>query len=262
MIISQVKTVTPKMAREWLKNHNNSNRNLNLNRAKFYRDIILQGKWETTHQGIAFFENGELADGQHRLKGIDLANIAVEVLVTQGLKREGALAIDNGRVRSTHDQLKIAGIGGLTNTGAAILRILATKGNSETPNIYKLEEYFTRHTDMVLLGQELAKGNVKKITSAPICAALAVCSLYVNEDDVKRFMEVLKTGIPPEPIRNVDFTVVRYRNHLIQSTHNQNGSEPRRALMKKTMRVFKAYIEGQELSKFLEQSDFIYPIPD
>lgn len=109
MIVTQIITVTPEMAKEWLEKHNNQNRSLNIERAKVYRDIILSNNWVVTHQGIAFSDDGNLIDGQHRLKGIDLSGIAVEVMVTKGLQFCDTKAIDNGRVRSMQDQLRIAG---------------------------------------------------------------------------------------------------------------------------------------------------------
>ena len=39
----------------------------------------------TTHQGIAFDENGVLQDGQHRLCAIVSANKPVDMMVTSGL---------------------------------------------------------------------------------------------------------------------------------------------------------------------------------
>lgn len=262
-INAQIILVTPRMATDWLKNNNGSNRTLNINRAKIYRDIILQGKWETTHQGIAFFENGELADGQHRLKGIEMADVAVWVMVTYGIKKTAALAMDNGRVRSIHDQLRISGVGALNNTGAAILRFLLAKGEAIAPNIYQLQDYFERHTNLILFAQELSAGSVKGVTSAPVCAAIAVCSLYSSEEEARRFMTILKTGIPPEPVTERDFTVVRFRNYLIQNkSATAHGTVERKKIAMKTMRVYKAYMDNQSLSKFSEQSDFIYKIPD
>lgn len=171
--------------------------------------------------------------------------------------------MDNGRVRSVHDQLRISGVGALSNTGAAILRFLSTKGESAVPNIYQLQDYFERNTDLVLFAQELSVGAIKGVTSAPVCAAIAVCSLYSSEDDAKRFMTILKTGIPPEPVTERDFSVVRFRNFLIQNKKaTAHGNVERKKLAMKTMRVYKAYMDNQSLSKFSEQSDFIYKIPD
>ena len=261
-ITTTLMLVTPEMAKGWLEKCNITNRTLNIESAKKYRDIILQGHWETTHQGIAFYENGELADGQHRLKGIELAGIAVEVLVTQGLKKTAALAMDNGRIRSSHDQFRIAGITHLTNTGVAILKFLMLKGEAKTPNIYEQQAYYERNAELILFAQSLTAGAVKGVTSAPVVAAIAVCSLYSSQDDARRFMQILKTGIPPEPVEPSDFTVVRFRNYLINNKNLNHGSVERKKTAMKVMRVYKAYMEKQALEKFVDQSAFIYPIPD
>lgn len=55
-----------------------------------------------THQGIAFDENGELVDGQHRLNAIVEANIPVQMNVTYNVHRAPGevFTIDMGRKRT------------------------------------------------------------------------------------------------------------------------------------------------------------------
>jgi hypothetical protein len=79
-ITSEIQTVTPDMARTWLKNNTN-NHPVSARRVQ----LIAKGKWCVTHQGIAFGPNGELYDGQHRLLAIVMANVPVPVLVTRGV---------------------------------------------------------------------------------------------------------------------------------------------------------------------------------
>lgn len=62
-------------------------------------------------------------------------------------------------------------------------------------------------------------------------------------------------------MRAKGLTAIRFRNHLLQTIYS-HGAESRRVVMRKTIRAFKAYIEGKELNKFLGQSDFVYQIPE
>ncbi|MDD0824608.1 hypothetical protein PTQ27_09075 [Mannheimia sp. AT1] len=262
MIVTQIITVTPKMASEWLSKCNNQNRSLNIKRAKVYRDIILSGNWVVTHQGIAFSDNGDLIDGQHRLKGIELSDTAVEVMVTKGLTFNDTKAIDNGRVRSMQDQLRIAGYSELSLIGAAILKILADKGNAQPPNLFKYEDYFLRNRNLVLFGQNLGRSTKKGVTSAPILASLAVCSLYYGEAEVERFMDMLVTGIMPDDRKAGDVTAIKFREHLLSSKNTTHGQEERKKLMKKTMRAFKNYAEGKVIKQIKQPEEFDFKIPD
>ncbi|MEG9482804.1 hypothetical protein V6W59_11100 [Mannheimia sp. HC-2023] len=262
MIVTQIITVTPEMAKEWLEKHNNQNRSLNIERAKVYKDIILSNNWIITHQGIAFSDDGELIDGQHRLKGIELAGIPVKVMVTKGLTFADTKAIDNGRVRSMQDQLRIAGYSELSTLGAAILKILADKGGAKSPNIFRYEDYFIRNKGMVLFGQHLGRNTKKGITTAPILAALAVCSLHFGEEEVERFMKMLVTGIMPDDRKAGDVTAIKFREHLLSLDIRAHGSAERKSLMKKTMRAFKNYAEGKAIKQIKLPEEFDFKIPD
>ena len=82
---------------------NTNNRAFSPANYKQWRDVVLRGEWEVTNQGIAFLKNGSLADGQHRLVGILLAGVNVEVEVTYGLTERERDAIDIGRKRTVSD---------------------------------------------------------------------------------------------------------------------------------------------------------------
>ncbi len=105
--------VTPAMAEAWLEN-NFRNRPLSEDVVVAYARDMKSGQWVPTHQGIAFNENDDLIDGQHRLHAIVRSGVTVRMMVTFGLKAKIAGkemttmdAVDRGRTRSVADQLKI-----------------------------------------------------------------------------------------------------------------------------------------------------------
>ena len=82
---TKVTTITPEMAREWLKKNMHNNRPVLKATVHNYARQMRCGTWNLTHQGIAFDQNGELVDGQHRLSAIIEANVPVKMNVTYGL---------------------------------------------------------------------------------------------------------------------------------------------------------------------------------
>lgn len=123
--------VTKPLAEQWLKN-NFGNRPVSEDTVNAYARDAACGKWLTTHQGIAFSDNDELIDGQHRLLGIVKSGVACDLLVSFGWPRtipgraeKRMDVIDRGRTRSVADQLKIQH--GLKNGGliASISNCLA-----------------------------------------------------------------------------------------------------------------------------------------
>lgn len=84
--------VTPEKAEKWLAECNTHNRRENEARSDRYANYIRKHQFATTHQGIAFDQDGVLLDGQNRLRAIIKAHTAVELLVVRGLDR----TINNG----------------------------------------------------------------------------------------------------------------------------------------------------------------------
>jgi len=109
---TQVITVTPDMAREWLAKNMKHNRPVMKNTVHGYARQMRNGTWNLTHQGIAFDENGELIDGQHRLSAIVEANIPVKMNVTYNVHRaQGEVfTIDMGRKRTFANVIAMSGI--------------------------------------------------------------------------------------------------------------------------------------------------------
>jgi hypothetical protein len=112
-VISVWIEVTPDMAHRWLKT-NFRNRPVTPDTVLSYARDMALGRWQPTHQGIAFNDRDELIDGQHRLIAVIKCGLTVRMMVTFGLPSEieGAEVttmdcVDRGRTRSVADQLKI-----------------------------------------------------------------------------------------------------------------------------------------------------------
>lgn len=100
--------ITPAIAADWLE-HNDANRNLRDARVSAVVRDILDGNFQPTHQGVAFYASGKLADGQHRLRAVVVANKTVVMQVTRGLPEEARPVIDTGTKRTLGDVLHFGG---------------------------------------------------------------------------------------------------------------------------------------------------------
>jgi hypothetical protein len=110
---SQWIDITPALAEKWI-NNNFRNRPLRDDTVKAYARDMINGVWIPTHQGLAFNDEDELIDGQHRLHAIVLSGVTVQTMVTFGLPSQIAGkemttmdAVDRGATRSVGDQLVI-----------------------------------------------------------------------------------------------------------------------------------------------------------
>lgn len=130
MLQAMVMTITPQQALEWL-NKNSSNRPLSHARIRQYVKDITDGNFGLTGEAIRFFEDGSLADGQHRLTAIVKACKPITTLVVFGLDRKVASYIDTGKSRTAADVLcMFSGVGDADSKAlATAIRMVVTHDN-------------------------------------------------------------------------------------------------------------------------------------
>lgn len=97
----RLRLVTPEMAREWLSQFNLSNRKIQEEHIKVIARDIQDGYWMVNAQPICFAgdpehpsEETRLLNGQHRLRGIVLANMPIEIPVAINIQPEAFATYD------------------------------------------------------------------------------------------------------------------------------------------------------------------------
>ena len=121
MITSKVMLVTPEQAALWL-TKNTHNRPLQDARVQPIVADILAGRWQARNCTIAFFIDGTLGDGQHRLTALVKAGIAVECTVQFGYPMD--TKFDENKPRTHADNLHIGGAKNCTVASAAIMTLV------------------------------------------------------------------------------------------------------------------------------------------
>lgn len=109
-MISKIMIVSPAMARQWLKliNHN-FNRKLKHALVHQLATDIRAGRWRPNGESIVFDKNGRLIDGQHRLHAIVEADLAVELVVVEGVEPDAIVTIDSTPCRTPAEVLRMKG---------------------------------------------------------------------------------------------------------------------------------------------------------
>lgn len=256
----EMMTVTPELAQRWLSQRNTRNRNISVQKVQSYSSDMKSGRWQATHQNaIAFYKDGNLADGQHRLSAIVASGISIELMVWWGLEDKSAYGIDAHRMRKTHDQIKIAGGADWINKDIiACARMLMPegKGRSTIQSPQKIVEFCGPHKDALIFSVEKLP---KSYANAPLRSAVAAAFYHVPHDVLSNWCEVMKTGIGESKIAR---TVLVLRERLIRDPALRSGSgNYREQCMRMAMRSIQAYSEGLVLSKLYEPKDRIYEIP-
>jgi len=253
--------VTPAIATEWLKK-NSANRLLKDEQVKALARAMKANRFYSTHQGIAFYEDGTLADGQHRLHAIVQSQTTQKLLVTMNLPKDAIAAIDVGAKRGMHDVMKILDYPEwMTRDPIAIARALMSKliNTREAHLFHDVVDYMNRHAESIRFANELTITKRRRLTHA-VVAASYVCAYEAGESKAKirRFAEILASG---EISAKHENSAIRAREYLLTSGAAFSGVD-RLDTAKRLHRALWAFCREEPLAKLQAQSEFKYPIPE
>lgn len=257
-----IENVTPSKATSWL-NLNNTNRKLREGVAEKYADDMRNGRWTACPVPISFYDDGNVADGQHRLWAIVESGVAQRFPIARGLKREDGLNIDTGLGRSLVDNARISrSETGLTNEMVAIARSLVDGGHSNASNnnrqrsISERLSMFEQHREVVQwVTSNGPRG--KSIRNAIVMAAMAR-AWYVEKDKdrLRRFADVLSSGLYEG---DGETAAVALRNYIL-TKHAINTSALWRDTFLKAQNAIHYFMAGKRLTVIKAVADEAYPL--
>lgn len=252
--------VTPEMASQWLEKNNTGNRNIRKGDVEVLKLIIEQGLWETTHQGLAFYDDGTVADGQHRLSAIAQAGVGVWVNVTTGLPRRAVHAIDGGTLRTKLDRLHFSGVQSDTHRvsvcGLLIAQYKAEEAGRERWTTAKVpsrefEDFYSKFLEAIEFALSFKRPDR---CPAPMTAAVASAWYTQDRDRLAEFMAVMHSGETSSPR---DRAAIRLRDHINQGKYGA-GSPARNDLFLRCCGALRYFIAGQPLSKLYATPDHAF----
>jgi len=254
--------ITPEMAARWLEDNNIGNRNIRKGDVEILRSIIEQRLWEPTHQGIAFYEDRTLADGQHRLTAIVQAGIGVWANVTTGLTKSSIHAIDGGIVRTKLDRLHFAGIPSDTHRvsvcGLMIAQYKTEEAGRERWATAKIpsrefEDFYEKFLESI---EFVLSHKRPDRCPAPMTAAVASAWYTQDRDRLAEFMAVMHSG---ETGSSRDGAAIRLRDHINKGKYGA-GSPARNDLFLRCCGALKYFIAGKPLSKLYATPEHAFPL--
>jgi hypothetical protein len=205
--------------------------------------------WRNTHQNcIAFYDDGVLADGQHRLSAIVKTELPLEMFIATGLSKEDGAAIDQGRSRKLTDALVIGGMvesSKYISAQCAILRMIraAETGDIRAMTASATAAKIAEIKDGIHFATEntgLAKSGVG---NASVRGAVAVAFYEMPAWKLERFCRVLVSGMPEGP---EDMMIIRVRNWLMEGGVGSAARDKMDAY-RIVMNFLKAYNAGKDL---------------
>lgn len=233
-LASEITLVTPDMARDYL-TRNHSNRRLGKAAIRALAGAINRGEWQLTHQGLAFDEDGNLLDGQHRLHAVIAADTAVPMMITTGLPRASFTALDQGHRRQAGQIIDIPN----PHLSAAIAR---RSIGVEAPGIHRSEitvqmvvDYLDTYPEIIDAAAQAALLNSsRRLTGSIIGTVLLQALVSPFAPFVKDWVNELHEGVA--------LTATSPSRHLInrfsRQTSRQIGEKVSHALMVKAWNAY------------------------
>ena len=109
MISTVITDINPTMAKALIDLNTNNFRNIDSHRVKKYSRAMKLGFWEENGEPIQIYEDGTLANGQHRLHAIIDSGVTLKnIVIVQGIKRN-VTTFDDGKTRTIAQKAKAKG---------------------------------------------------------------------------------------------------------------------------------------------------------
>jgi hypothetical protein len=246
----QAELVTPQLAAAYLEK-NNRNRPMSAGRVRLYVQVMKRGEWMFNGDPVRFSDQGELIDGQHRLKAVCESGCAQRFLVIRDLPFETFKTIDLGSSRTGGDILALEGIknANVTSAGARLFLMWQITGNpmhgspEKKPTNAQILD-FARGNDLLERAASYAAGQgfLKKFMSTSLTTFLYLAISTVSEEKAIEFLDSVNS---PSIIKSSD-PAFMLRERLVSDF----GSKTRLKRTEKValaMKAFRLWNDGSEV---------------
>ncbi len=242
-------TVTPELAREWLK-HNNFNRPLKPRLVDKYVRQILAGNWQRTHQGLAFDGQGVIIDGQHRLHAIIRTGQSMPMLVFLNESQSAHESIDNGKTRSLLDVVTIKGkhIGALKAMWAG--RFCKSQDDLTAVEISNM---LRRYNDAVRFAVDMS--DVPGKNDNVVMGVIARAYRTVPQEQLLEFCRILRGYDSNHPTSRL---IQEFRTWLLRLQDRQEAT--RRDVYKRTEAILDAFLKNETTCDMFRDHKELFPI--
>ncbi len=252
--------ITPKMCMEWLSSRNTLNRHEVASHASTIASDMARGAFFLTHQGIAFDEQGEMIDGQHRCIACVTSGASFWSLVFIYVARTSCPGIDTGKKRDWKATRIMSGRD-VSGQFQSVLYILASHDGTGLHK--KSNDELDAHAELFDAGISFAlehmTSRTRGVNRAAVYAAIARAYFHCNQDSLKRFCEVLSTcrANSDSPAEDTIITL----NRVLVTSGGKGGAQVNKSVYHKTLNAIDNYMKGKSVTRIFEASSSIYPLP-
>lgn len=199
MLRSETVLLTPEIAQQWKLKNTNNFRVLDRAKVDKYASEMASGNWELNGETIAFYEDGTLANGQHRIEAVVKSGVTIETLVAYGVKKK-VKVFDMGSKRTLQQMARAMGLSA-NNPRIATANFVLNEGKQNKHGDKELIAYYESLQDYFDMAYSYANRGIdrqKVLIKAGSIAAIW-CAIMLNimtEDKLEAFCRIVNSGMP------------------------------------------------------------------
>ena len=256
MIGTSIVTLTPERAKGLLDLNTNNFRNIDSHRVKKYSRAMQLGFWEENGEPIQIYEDGTLANGQHRLHAIVDSGVTLNnIVIVTGIKRT-VTTFDDGKIRTLAQKAKAKGHNLSVTEIGAIGLIMNNTDNVGKYEGNELMAFYEKLPDFDIVSFATRKGANHPIMRNSSVLAATYCAYLLGKitlNDIEIFAIICNTGLPidgvcsyaPLCLRRTIQTGVKNENGIIRN----NTQYARIVLFEATYKAICDFVEGKNRQK-------------
>jgi hypothetical protein len=205
-----IEEISPTLAAVLYVEHNGQNRNFTVSKAHGYRQAMLDGEWRLNHQGIAFYPDGKIADGQHRIAATALSGSAQQYVVYRDFDKKAIDTIDRATRRTAGEALEMMGVHNgreKATVSKAVMGYIFEEEHQARPKYtdQKIETWAIAHEEILTAALVIGKQSIHNVTDpslnwreAATVAALMRLGGWPDQQIVG-FLSSMQTGVATYP---------------------------------------------------------------
>ncbi len=174
--------LSPPQAAVFFSEHQGHNRDFSLTKANYYADAMKRGDWKLIHQGLAFYRDGKIADGQHRLAAVTISDTTQKFVMFPNFGDGDVDAIDVGKVRSAGDAVQLLGVEDGRFKASVSAAAMNYENEVETgrklnPTVIQVEKFVDANDEMI--GEAVRMARQIWAKCAEPCMSLKQCAVAI-----------------------------------------------------------------------------------
>lgn len=254
--------VTPELASGWLSSCNTRNRKIVDAHVDRLAKEMRAGRWQLTHQGIAFSNDHVLIDGQHRLWAVVISGVTVPMRVNFNEPPETLAVVDAVRPRTNDEIISLSGgMGTVSQRELATLRaMIAGLGSYERMTAGQEAEILARHREAMTFALDiLPKSRFRGVATSVVRGVLARAFYSADHGKLRHFADVLQSGFGADESDQPAMLLFRF---LVEIANRHAGRPECRERYAKTERALSAYLGGERLTRLYATTTELFPLPE